>query len=98
LTIDYTKKILKRPVQVAITDKSGTAGLVYKINELLELEKKVDKFTPGMREVYESIHRQFLDGRTTAISEDEIISLVMEFMPHILSCRYPSKYDVPPKE
>ncbi len=93
-----TGKILNRPVQVAITDKSGVAGLVYKINELFELEKKVDKTTPGIVEMYKSVHRQYLDGRTTAISEDEIMNLVMEFMPHILSCSYPPSFEPPPKE
>ena len=93
-----TAKILNRPVQVAITDKSGIAGLVYKINELFELEKKVDKSTPGIAEIYGSIHQQYLDGRTTPISEDELASLVMEFMGHILSCEYPGKLDLPAKE
>ncbi len=97
-----TGRILKRPIQVAITDKSGVAGIVYKINELFEPGKKVDKKTAGIAEMYESIHQQYLDGRTTAISEDELVSLVMEFMPHVLlceySCRYPCRYEVSPKE
>ncbi len=93
-----TGKILKRPIQVAITDKSGVAGIVYKINELIGIHTKVDKTSPGIVEMYQSIHQQFIDGRTTAISEDELVSLVVEFMPHILSCEYPCKYEVSPKE
>ncbi len=93
-----TNKILKRPVQVAITDKSGTAGLVYKINQVFEPGKKINKTTPGLAEMFESIHQQYHDGRTTAISEDELMSLVMEFMPQILSCEYACKYEPFPKE
>lgn len=93
-----TKKILKRPIQVAITDKSGIAGLVYKINELFELEEKINKNTHGLIELYDSIHQQYLNGRTTAISEDELMILAAELIPSIVVCKYPQKFELPPKE
>ncbi|MFH1432669.1 MAG: 2-isopropylmalate synthase [archaeon] len=93
-----TLKILKRPVQVAITDKSGMAGLVYKINEIFELERKIDKTEPGLEKIYDHIMLQYRDGRTTAISDDELTSLVAEFMPRIFKCDYPARYEPWPKD
>lgn len=92
-----TKKILNRPVKVSITDKSGIAGLVYKINMLFDLERKIDKTAPGLPEMYANIVKQYQEGRTTEVSDEEITVLVAEFMPQIVSCEYP-KVEIRPKD
>ena len=66
--------------------------------QLFELDKKIDKNAAGLSKMFKHIHQQYHDGRTTAISEDELVSLVAEFMPQILYCEYPGKSEPIQKE
>ncbi|MFH1673906.1 MAG: cache domain-containing protein [Pseudomonadota bacterium] len=78
-----TRKILNRPVQVIITDKSGTAGIAHWINTKLKLAagEQVDKRHPGIIKIHKVIMSQYEDGRTTSISKDEMIKWAHKYLP-----------------
>ena len=84
-----TESILGRPPQVAITDKSGTAGIVHWVNHHFRLtgDKKVAKQHPGVSKIYERIIVEYDAGRTTSVSEDEMLCLIEEFMPEYLPAK-----------
>jgi isopropylmalate/homocitrate/citramalate synthase len=69
-----TDKILKRPLGVHITDRSGIAGVGYWVSQQLQREGKppVDKRDPRVAKIFEWIEEQYANGRVTAISQDEM--------------------------
>jgi len=69
-----TQKILNRPADIGITDKSGVAGIAYWVNTRLQIPEnsKVVKNDPGVVAIKEWVDTQYVDGRTTGISEDEM--------------------------
>lgn len=81
-----TEKLLKRKVDIAITDKSGTAGIAEWINIHLKLEpsKKVTKEHPGVIKIREWVDAEYAKGRTTPISNQEMLDKTKEFLPEIL--------------
>jgi isopropylmalate/homocitrate/citramalate synthase len=78
-----TKKVLDRPMGIAITDKSGTAGIALWVNSNLGLvgDKKVDKNNEAVQKIYEVIMDEYNNGRTTALSNDEMMNLAKEYLP-----------------
>ncbi len=77
-----TGKLLGRPPRVAITDKSGTDGIAHWVNEFFGLKGddriskiKVHKVARWVMDQYE------VEGRITAISDEELEEKVHEFMP-----------------
>lgn len=78
-----TTKILRRPPEVSITDKSGLGGIAYWLNNELELaeNKKIDKSHPAVQKIKEWIDSQFAAGRVNVISEDEMWELVKQHLP-----------------
>lgn len=80
-----TSKILKRPVTITITDKSGKAGIVHWINSRLSLEgdKQVDKGHPGVSKIHKRIMEQYESGRCTSISNEEMESLARKYLPEL---------------
>ncbi|MCK9420894.1 MAG: histone-lysine N-methyltransferase [Nitrospirae bacterium] len=70
-----TSKILKRPMGVIITDKSGIAGIAQWVNSHLGLDsdKKIDKRHPGLAKMNKWVMEQYEQGRTTSISHDELL-------------------------
>ena len=83
-----TTKLLGRPPRVAITDKSGTDGVVVWINDFFGLEGKerinkikIHKLARWVMDQYE-VH-----GRLTAISDQELETKAQELLP-----RYWEKY------
>ncbi|MGM0441662.1 MAG: triose-phosphate isomerase [Elusimicrobiota bacterium] len=85
-----TKKILKRPMGIAITDKSGTAGLALWINNNLEMDKgeEVTKHDDRVKKIYKLIMKEYDRGRTTAISNDEMMHYVREYFPGYFKSDY----------
>ncbi len=69
-----TTKILKRPMGVIITDKSGIAGIAHWVNSHvgLDADKKIDKRHPGLAKMNKWVLEQYEQGRTTSISHDEL--------------------------
>jgi len=78
-----TTKILKRPMGVIITDKSGIAGIAHWVNSHLGLDtdKKIDKRHPGLSKIHKWVMEQYEQGRTTSISHDELIEKAKKYLP-----------------
>jgi len=85
-----TAKILNRPMNVAITDKSGTAGIALWLNNYLKLEgdKKVDKNDPKVMRVYDMIMSEYNKGRTTAMSNEEMDHYVKQCFPKFFTSEF----------
>ena len=78
-----TEKILGRPLRVAITDKSGSAGIARWINDYLRLkgEKAVTKINPDVMHIRNWVDKQYSGKRVTSISEEEMILQVRGHFP-----------------
>ncbi|MBU2568297.1 MAG: 2-isopropylmalate synthase [Elusimicrobia bacterium] len=83
-TIFDTEKILNRPIEIGITDKSGAAGITLSLNNYLKArgsKKAVHKAHPGVMKIKGWIDREYHQGRITVISEDELIKKAAEYIP-----------------
>ncbi len=80
-----TSRILKRPVTITMTDKSGKAGIVHWINARVSLEgdKQVDKGHPGVSKIHKRIMEMYEAGRCTSISNEEMESLARKYLPEL---------------
>ncbi len=69
-----TEKLLRRPVKLAINDKSGLAGIVLWIRHNLGEGPKtpLHKDNPGVKRIYEWMTAQYETGRVAQISDAEI--------------------------
>jgi isopropylmalate/homocitrate/citramalate synthase len=78
-----TELILDQPMDVAITDKSGAAGVAFWINTHLSLgpRESIDKRHPGILKIYEWIRSEYESGRVTSISDEEMFELVRLHLP-----------------
>ena len=78
-----TAKILKRPMGVIITDKSGVAGIAHWVNAHLGLDadKKIDKRHPGLAKMHKWVMEQYEQGRTTSISGEELLEKAKKYLP-----------------
>ena len=78
-----TTKILKRPMGVIITDKSGIAGIAQWVNSHLQLDadKKIDKRHPGLAKMHKWTMEQYEEGRTTSISHEELLEKAKKYLP-----------------
>ncbi|PWM70705.1 MAG: 2-isopropylmalate synthase [Bacillota bacterium] len=74
-----TKKILNRPMHVSINNASGLAGIAYWINEYYDLpeEHKISKAEPIVAKIKEMIDKQYEDGRSSVLGDDELDGMVM---------------------
>jgi isopropylmalate/homocitrate/citramalate synthase len=83
-----TDALLNRPVAVAITDTSGTAGIAHWINSYFELgpEQGIEKSHPGIARIAECIAKEYDAGRTTPMSNPEMEALARQFVPELASC------------
>ncbi len=72
-----TDKLLKRPVVLSITDKSGLAGVVLWVKKhFVATAEPLAKTDPGVQKIYEWIMTQYDAGRTTAICDSEMYEQV----------------------
>ncbi len=78
-----TEKILKRPLSIIITDKSGLAGITQWVNTHLRLsvDKRVDKRHPGVAKIYKWVMDQYDQGRVTSISHGEMERQARKHLP-----------------
>ncbi|MFP4140797.1 MAG: 2-isopropylmalate synthase [Planctomycetota bacterium] len=65
-----TKKLLSRPIGVAITDKSGAAGIKHWIESRHEIT--VAKDDARLLKIRDRVDAEYDTGRTTAISDEEM--------------------------
>jgi len=73
-----TAKLLNRPVSVAVTDKSGLAGVTIWVHHNIGpgAGDPLTKDHPGVAEIQKWILAQYETGRTTAISDREMAEQV----------------------
>jgi isopropylmalate/homocitrate/citramalate synthase len=71
-----TKKLLNRPVSVAITDKSGAAGIKHWIESVFDIE--ISKHNPHITRIKDRIDAEYSADRVSAISDEEMFAWVRE--------------------
>jgi isopropylmalate/homocitrate/citramalate synthase len=71
-----TKKLLNRPVGVAITDKSGAAGIKHWIESKYEIE--ISKHNPHITRIKDRIDAEYSANRVSAISDEEMFEWMRE--------------------
>lgn len=75
-----TAKLLNRPVAVAITDKSGLAGIALWVHNNIGRGAVLTKDHPGVKKIHKWILREYEKGRTTTISDQEMLRLVRRYL------------------
>ena len=83
-----TTKLLKRPLKVCVTDKSGVAGIAHWINTNIELKEEVSKKHPAITKIYKWIQEEYNNGRVTSISDDELMKLTRKYLPEIFKTEF----------
>ena len=74
-----TTRLLNRPPGVAITDKSGAAGLLMWMQKHRPTEAAgLDKRDPRVMRVLELVMREYDDGRVTSLADEEVHALIDE--------------------
>ncbi len=71
-----TDKLLKRPVGIAITDKTGAAGIKHFIEDRYEIE--IAKHDPRVIGIKDRIDAEYEAERVSAISDTEMIEWIEE--------------------
>jgi isopropylmalate/homocitrate/citramalate synthase len=71
-----TGKLLKRPIGVAITDKTGAAGIKHYIEERYEIE--IAKHNPRVVAIKNKIDAEYAADRVSAISDEEMAGWIQE--------------------
>jgi len=71
-----TAKLLNRPVNVAITDKTGAAGIKHWIESRFEIE--IPKHNPKVTAIKDKIDTEYARNRVSAISDEEMFAWVRE--------------------
>jgi hypothetical protein len=87
-----TAKILNRPISISINDKSGLAGIAQWINSHFALTGKdqIEKTHPGVAKINRWVTKQYEDGRTTTISDQEMEKVTRKYLPEA----FVSEFDI----
>jgi len=82
-----TTKVLNRPPRVLIDKTSGTAGVAWWINAYFHLppDQRIDKKSEAVRRITEWVDQAYAGGRTTSISDDEMIEQVRVHLPALVA-------------
>jgi isopropylmalate/homocitrate/citramalate synthase len=78
-----TKRLLNRPPGVAITDKTGMAGIAMWLETKIgkDIVGTIDKKDPKMAEIEKQIVAQYEAGRVSAMSDEEMAGFVKMYFP-----------------
>ena len=71
-----TKKLFNRPVSVAITDKTGAAGIKHWIEARYHIE--IPKHNPRITKIKNRIDAEYLADRVSVISDEEMFEWMRE--------------------
>jgi isopropylmalate/homocitrate/citramalate synthase len=71
-----TRRLLNRPISVAITDKTGAAGIKHWIEARYQIE--IPKHDNRITKIKEKIDAEYLADRVSAISDEEMFEWVRE--------------------
>ena len=87
-----TSKILNRPISISVNDKSGLAGIAQWINSHFALtgKNKIEKTHPGVAKINRWVAKQYEEGRTTAISDQEMDKVTRKYLPEM----FISEFDI----
>lgn len=85
-----TTQILNRPPRVNVTDKSGLAGIAHWVNTYLGLrpEVAVDKRNQGLVYINDWVKEQYMHGRITSISDQEMLLRARMYLPEYFKSDY----------
>ena len=80
-----TGAILGRNASVAVSSTSGLAGIAYWINDYYALQEseKVSKQDPIVQKIKDWVDKEYLGGRETMISDEELEMLTREYIESI---------------
>ena len=75
-----TQKFLNRPVEVAVSNTSGAAGIAHWIDSHYRLkgDQKVDKNSELVKMIKSWVDQQYEDGRVTVLCDTELEAIVAE--------------------
>ncbi len=79
-----TKGVLGVSPKITVNDKSGVAGIAEWINENVPFDVKgyrVGKGHLGVQKIYQVVTQQYKEGRTTAISPEEMAEMTRQYIP-----------------
>ena len=79
-----TEKILGRPATVAVDSHSGLAGIAHWMNGFYRLNgtpAAIDKRHPVIIKIKELVDKEYEDGRTTVMGDDELENLFKQVDP-----------------
>lgn len=90
-----TDRLLGRPVGVGVNDKSGVAGVALWANQALgrKGDDRLDKHHPGVPALHAAVQRQYSAGRSSGMTQDELLALAQEHLPELFP---PPAATVPP--
>jgi len=71
-----TEKLLKRPIGVAMTDKTGAAGIKHWVEAHYEIQ--IAKHDPRIIKIKDRIDAEYAADRVSSISDDEMFGWVRE--------------------
>jgi isopropylmalate/homocitrate/citramalate synthase len=71
-----TKKLLGRPASVAITDKSGAAGIKHWIEARYQIE--IGKHSPFITKIKDKVDAEYSADRVSAVSDEEMFAWIEE--------------------
>lgn len=78
-----TRKFLRMPPKVAITDKSGSDGVALWVNEFLGLKGQERLKRTKLVKIMRWVAEQYENGRITSISDEEMEELVRQHFPDL---------------
>ena len=80
-----TEKLLKKPPLVSVDAHSGLAGIAYWMNAFYSLPEghKVNKRDGIVVSVKERVDKEYEDGRTTYMGDDELDQIIMSLDPEL---------------
>jgi len=73
-----TERVLGSAPSVALTDKSGVAGVIHWVQDHYHLPEPLAKDDPRIRQIFAWIEAEYEDGRVAALSDEELHAQVRE--------------------
>ncbi len=71
-----TAALLNRPANVALTDKTGAAGIKHWIEARFQID--ISKHDPRVTKIKDKIDAEYMDDRVTTVSDDEMFHWTRE--------------------
>lgn len=85
-----TQALLKKPISIIITDKSGVSSIAYWVNTRMHLDgdRRLDKRHPGIVKIHKRVMREYEQGRNTSISNEEMERWARRFLPEYFTSEF----------